>query len=626
MKKLKSKFRALPAYCVLAILLLTLAGGFLLPLDNNAQALSIGPGTDCSGSRSPDVNSGMRVCNTSNVNISVDTYVPDPNGNLQKGNLVKITPTDTITLKVVITLNNPPDIKANPNGSGADEFYFPGVAKNPDILGFGVTITPQDTTNFCKNVNISVILGGSYQRCQSNVGTQTWQPSSLTTFTAGSPVYTDTLTISPDQFQYLGITKKRDINNPTGSPGLNQIFVYPDMKLSTTLSSDWATNFAGGAPLFVELYANSTDKQNDTSSNPPACVGQVNNGTSTPPSCVPGYGTITSSGGSTSAGGSDLIGLINRILGTLLGIIGEFIYFLFYNLLAPMMQAMLQIHTYTDTFVGVIYPAWIVVRNACNIMFIVAIIAIAMGTLFRVESYQYKHLLVQLIIAALLVNFSLVIGQAILGVADTAQNQFLPNNVDVIRSLGKNLMVQNMSQAWNFNISQGYFSTTVQQLFLLAMSIGSFLVFLAITVFLVIRMVMLWILLMVSPVAYVAGILPTTTQYRSMWWSNFIKYAFFTPIMAFLLNIAAYIANMQTNNGVLNYLKVDSTALGSSSFASFVFLSASNIILLVFLFAALMVADKLGVIGGNVAATWAKKACWRRLLARAGWANVGWVG
>lgn len=328
------------------------------------------------------------------------------------------------------------------------------------------------------------------------------------------------------------------------------------------------------------------------------------------PSDVPNYGGATGTA-STSRSGSALLGFINQILGMLIGLIQEFIFLIFYWLIAPLIQAVLSIRTYTDGFAGVIYPGWVVVRNVSNIFFIVALIAIGMATLFRLESYQYRHLLVQLIIAALLVNFSLVIAQAILGVADTVQNQFLPNNVEVIRALAKDMMLNYRSAVYDgfFNFAQkGYFATTIQPLFYLSLALGSFLVFLAIAAFLVIRIVMLWILLMVSPMAYAAGVLPAMAKYRSEWWSTFLKYAFFTPIMAFFLNMAAVISTAQQKNPVLQRVLSDPTVLGTdSSFAGFVFKVSSNIILLVFLVIALKVAEQAGVYGASAITGLAKK-------------------
>src|SRR6185369_10487991 len=84
-------------------------------------------------------------------------------------------------------------------------------------------------------------------------------------------------------------------------------------------------------------------------------------------------------------------------------------------------------------------------------------------------------------------------------------------------------------------LSGSSFSTIVQSLVWLSMSLGTFATFLAIAVFLLIRIVFLWVLLLVSPIAYAAGILPSTAHYRDEWWDTFLKYAFFTPIMAFFL-------------------------------------------------------------------------------------------
>ena len=136
---------------------------------------------------------------------------------------------------------------------------------------------------------------------------------------------------------------------------------------------------------------------------------------------------------------------------------------------------------------AVIYPGWEVVRNLCNILFIVALIAIGLGTLFRIDSYQYKHTLVDLVIAVLLVNFSLVIAQVVLGVADTIQSQFLPNNVEVIRSLARDLML-NYNALWSGTTfsDSGYFALTVKNLFTVALAIGAFFTFAAIAAFLVI--------------------------------------------------------------------------------------------------------------------------------------------
>ena len=371
---------------------------------------------------------------------------------------------------------------------------------------------------------------------------------------------------------------------------LNQVLVFPYLSLNSTND---VTFSRGAKTVYVQVFNTAAQLQQNQNSPRPAGV--------------PPNGSLVSS---PDGSGGGVLGLINKIIGALIGLLQEFIYLIFYWLIAPIIQSILSIRTYTDTFAAVIYPGWEVVRNLCNIFFIVALIAIAMATLLRVESYKYKDLLVKLILAALLVNFSLVIAQAILGVADTIQNQFLPNNVEVIRSLAKDLMVSYRSDIYGnlTNVgSQGYFALTVQPLFKLVLSLGSFLVFLAIGAFLVIRMVMLWVLLMLSPIPYVADILPATEKFKSEWWSNFLKYAFFAPIMGLFLNMAAVISNSAKTNPVLKQVLVDPSILGNDNLSSFVFSVGSNILLLVFLVAGLKVAESSSTIGAKAITDIAQK-------------------
>ncbi|MCW1948882.1 MAG: type IV secretion system protein [Candidatus Shapirobacteria bacterium] len=374
-------------------------------------------------------------------------------------------------------------------------------------------------------------------------------------------------------------------------------------------SNDWTTFFQGGKAVYVQLYSSQEALKNDTTS-PPACTGNETVGTSTPITCVQGNGSVTSKGGYTGGGSGGIAALINEIFGIIIGFLQELVYGIFYWLIAPLIQAMLSIHVYTDTFVAVIYPGWEVIRNICNIFFIIALIVIALATLFRVESYQARGLLVQLILAALMINFSLVIAQAILALADTVQAQFLPANVTVIRSLAGDLMVGTYRDLYITKaFSDASFSGIIKPLFFLAMSIGSFAVFTAIAVFLLIRVVAIWLLLLISPLAYALGVLPSTAQYKKTWWDNFLKYAFFTPIMAFFLNMTAVISNQFKDNTILQTVSDPRLVqdLGNSDVAAFVFRVASNLLLLVFLIAALKVADMAGVYGASAITSTAQK-------------------
>src|SRR6185436_5859887 len=67
--------------------------------------------------------------------------------------------------------------------------------------------------------------------------------------------------------------------------------------------------------------------------------------------------------------------------------------------------------------------------------FVLGFIAIAMATILRFKEYEAKALLVKLIIAALLVNFSLVICGLMIDASHMAMRQFLGVNTTFIQDI-----------------------------------------------------------------------------------------------------------------------------------------------------------------------------------------------
>lgn len=463
-------------------------------------------------------------------------------------------------------------------GAGLDVFGHGNTCKTISFAGGGETVLQCDFSKVSNQIPGNIITVGQTYKLNFSLGS-----TSLTQFNI-------------------------DPNAQVQTPQSFGVYPYADVDLgSVTGSMVKSMSFENASKqIFVQFFNSQAELQAAAASN-------------TRPPGVPNYGSNTGSGAVNGTNDSPLVTLITNIITAILGFINQFIYFIFYWLIAPIIQAVLSIHVYSDAFVNVIYPGWEIVRNVCNILFIVAIIAMGMATLLRVESYQWRHLLIQLVLAALLINFSLIIAQAILALADTIQSQFLPNNVDVIRSLARDLMIANNATQISQNTFAGNVSYVIQFMFFVSMAIGSFLVFSAIAIFLVIRVVAIWVLLMLSPIAYAANILPATKSAVHKWWDEFIKYAFFTPVIAFFLNMTAVISNAARNSSVLQQASNNtgtSTAFalapafaGSNSpnLSNFVLTVLSNILLLVFLIIAIKVADSMGVMGAGALSSIAEK-------------------
>ncbi len=221
------------------------------------------------------------------------------------------------------------------------------------------------------------------------------------------------------------------------------------------------------------------------------------------------------------------------------------------------------------------------------------------------DSATVRGFIINLVIFAILVNFSLVIAQGIVAIADTVQSQFLPENTKVIEALGQKLMVEPVKQfqaatgnapGTTYDSDKFTLGDTVKPLVLLVLAVAAFFSFVAIAAFLAVRLVALMVLYMVSPIAYVGMVMPETRSYAMQWWTNFMKYAFLTPILVFFLNIAALVATTFASQagGVIN--TGDSIA---SSIVDNSLTIISHFITLLFIYAGMQVALSSGTYGSK---------------------------
>ncbi|HEX3095804.1 MAG TPA: hypothetical protein VHQ20_01655, partial [Patescibacteria group bacterium] len=261
-----------------------------------------------------------------------------------------------------------------------------------------------------------------------------------------------------------------------------------------------------------------------------------------------------------------LYAFVVRVISVLITWLQSIIYRIFAYIIVPILKALLSVRPYQDTFVNIIYPGWLILRNLANIFFIVALLVVGLRILFQQsQSSTARGFIIRLIIMALLVNFSLVIAQGVVGIADTVQAQFLPKDSRVIEALGAKLMVEPLkafrasvagdSAAFTAPEAELSLADTLKPIILLMLSVAAFWSFVALAGFLMVRLVVLWILYLTSPIAYVGFVMEETRGYAKRWWREFIRYTTITPVLVFFLNIAALMATVfaSTNNSLFSF-------------------------------------------------------------------------
>ena len=317
-----------------------------------------------------------------------------------------------------------------------------------------------------------------------------------------------------------------------------------------------------------------------------------------------------------------LLSVVNIILGAIIAFLRWIVWLLGTLIFVPLLNETMKLQG-GDIAGGVILTGWTFVRDIVNMFFILFLIVIGFGTILKIESYNYKKLLVNLVIMALLVNFSLVIGRIIIQIADIAQFNFLPANDlpgQPSGTTGVNYLFKSLSTAHVGNILDGFrafsFSSdeavaaTFTLVFQFILEFSVILTFGALAVFMLIRTVALWILLIVSPFAYALAVLPATSSISKKWWSNFIKYVLFAPIIAFFirLTLELYRNGLQifpelgtwlTGTDLIDQLQKLQDQPGGVSFGQALELGLIYIVILFFLWAGLLITRQMGIFGAN---------------------------
>jgi hypothetical protein len=190
----------------------------------------------------------------------------------------------------------------------------------------------------------------------------------------------------------------------------------------------------------------------------------------------------------------------------------------------------------------IVLIGWTMVRDIANMFFVVILLVIAFGTILGIDQYEWKKTLVNFILAAVLVNFSKLIAGIIIDAAHVFTITFLNaivatagGNIINMFHLDKVMQIVGTNFDLGEDIAWEVFGGAMMSLMFAAMSM---VVVAGYAVIMVFRLVQLWVLIILSPLAYILAALPQTKSYASEWWSEFAKSVMVAPIMVFFLWLA----------------------------------------------------------------------------------------
>ncbi len=218
------------------------------------------------------------------------------------------------------------------------------------------------------------------------------------------------------------------------------------------------------------------------------------------------------------------------------------------KLIAVVLEYMIPVMLYNSFSTSpVVTAGWALVRDTVNMFFVIVLIVIAFGTIFGHSKFKWQQQVPKLLIFAIVINFSKTLagimidfGQVIMLTFANALREILAGNI--IEMFGLNKVNA-------FADSAGGKATTDWDLVFAAIAgvfITAWVLVIMILLFaiLIYRVVALWILIVVAPLAWFAGGASDILQSSAYadWWKQFKCLVAIGPVITFFLWLALSVA------------------------------------------------------------------------------------
>jgi hypothetical protein len=283
---------------------------------------------------------------------------------------------------------------------------------------------------------------------------------------------------------------------------------------------------------------------------------------------------------------------------------------------------------------NIIDVGWGAFRDISLVFFVFIILFIAINMIVGKEAFGSKKLLSQVIVAAILINFSLFFTKAMVDASNILALQFytkiVQNSTDSLVAGGNQQYLNDsdsgisaafahamgLDQIWSAGTQgnavdiQASAQRNLDWLNILTAGIfGSVfilvtaVVFLAGAIMMLVRTLVLIFLMIMSPFAWIGGILPMTKEISSKWWSALTSNLMYAPVYMMLMYVVMSMIIGRGNRTVDFLGMFTGSGIESTAATAFTF-----VVLNALMIGCILVANKAGAAGAGMASGISKKA------------------
>jgi len=197
----------------------------------------------------------------------------------------------------------------------------------------------------------------------------------------------------------------------------------------------------------------------------------------------------------------------------------------------------------------VIQIGWTLLRDMTNMLFVLGLAYIGLATAINKSNFNTKKIFGNIILIALLINFTPVICGVVVDVANIISNFFLAsvnfNSMPEILNIYQGGVIEALK-----NISSA--TTLMKLVALIVYGYAGAFVLLVFTFIFFMRPIFIWILVIFSPLAFFAWIFEDTRKWFQQWWSQFLQWSFVGVPAGFFIylsqQVLAHIGDFKTES------------------------------------------------------------------------------
>ncbi len=287
------------------------------------------------------------------------------------------------------------------------------------------------------------------------------------------------------------------------------------------------------------------------------------------------------------------------------------------SMLISILMALMRYNGFVNAHA--VRTGWTLVRDVANMFFALIILAIALGTILKIESYNIKRLLPKVLLMAVLVNFSRTICGLMIDFAQVIMITFAASFAAVggqgAGNMVKLLKIDSIvyytkKLGGSSNEPIKYLNVVISAILAVILLAIALVVVLVMVVVILMRMIMLWVLLVLSPLPFILSAFPQGEKYAQQFWQEFTKYVIVGPVIAFFLWLSFAVVNQDFDDELkkVSTGMEDKPSTGNDIEGETIITQIGEIddflkliIGIGMLMASLMVTQQLGVAGGGFA-------------------------